>query len=32
MELGMKPMIEDGIVKMLDGKTTLEELLRVVKE
>ena len=32
IEQGMLPMIEDGIQKMQQGVTTIEELLRVVKE
>jgi len=29
-EMGFLSMKEDGIIKMLDGQTTLEELRRVV--
>jgi type IV pilus assembly protein PilB len=31
-EKGMKTMLEDGLEKVLDGKTTLEELLSVTRE
>ena len=30
-EFGFKTLIEDGIEKVIEGKTTLEEILRVVK-
>lgn len=32
VELGMTPMIEDGIQKVLDGITTIDEVLRVTRE
>ncbi len=32
IEMGMLPMMEDGILKMLQGVTTLDEILRVTKE
>jgi len=31
-ELGMRTMYEDGLVKALDGTTTIEEVLRVTQE
>jgi type IV pilus assembly protein PilB len=30
-ELGMKTMVEDGITKVLEGITTLEEVIRATK-
>jgi type IV pilus assembly protein PilB len=32
VELGMTPMIEDGIQKVLEGITTIDEVLRVTRE
>lgn len=32
VELGMTPMIEDGVTKALDGTTTIDEVLRVTRE
>jgi type IV pilus assembly protein PilB len=32
MEQGMLPMIEDGLLKVLEGVTTIDELLRVTQE
>ena len=32
IEDGMKTMFEDGLVKVEKGVTTIEEILRVVKE
>jgi general secretion pathway protein E len=29
---GMRPMLEDGLIKAADGRTTLEEVLRVTRE
>jgi|GEM_PF-1721786 type II secretory ATPase GspE/PulE/Tfp pilus assembly ATPase PilB-like protein len=29
---GMLPIIEDGLLKALDGRTTVDEVLRVSKE
>jgi len=31
MEQGMTPMIHDGIIKVLEGKTTLSEVIKVTK-
>lgn len=32
VSLGMTDMLEDGLKKVMDGKTTLEEILRVIHE
>ncbi len=32
VELGMLPMMEDGLLRMLEGGTTIEEILRVTRE
>jgi len=32
VERGMVPMLEDGILKVIDGDTTIEEVLRVINE
>jgi general secretion pathway protein E len=29
---GMKTMFEDGLIKVGQGKTTIEEVLRVIRE
>ena len=31
-EQGMQPMLKDGIDKVVDGVTTVEEVLRVTRE
>ena len=31
-ERGMKPLFEDGLLKMQEGKTTLQEILRETGE
>ena len=31
IELGMRPLREDGLVKVLAGSTTIEEVLRVTE-
>jgi general secretion pathway protein E len=32
VEAGMRPMLEDGLIKARAGMTTLEEVLRVTRE
>jgi type II secretory ATPase GspE/PulE/Tfp pilus assembly ATPase PilB-like protein len=32
IERGMTPIVQDGFNKVLDGKTSLEEVLRVIRE
>jgi general secretion pathway protein E len=32
LEAGMRPMFQDGLAKVLDGVTTVEEVLRVTRE
>lgn len=32
VELGMTPMFEDGVAKVLTGQTTLDELMRVIRQ
>ncbi|MDP2629640.1 MAG: type II secretion system protein GspE, partial [Candidatus Harrisonbacteria bacterium] len=31
-EKGMETMFEDGLIKAREGKTTIEEILRVIRE
>jgi len=32
VERGMMPMLEDGVMKVIEGETTIEEVLRVINE
>ncbi len=32
VEQGMTPLVERGITRVLEGQTTIEEILRVAKE
>jgi type II secretory ATPase GspE/PulE/Tfp pilus assembly ATPase PilB-like protein len=32
VERGMTPMLADGILKVIEGKTTIDEVLRVINE